>query len=126
MVRRYLGSTLLACLLAVTALGVAEESLEAEYSPPSNILTISTGVPPYLDIAYGRINWSLLGLEGGVGARLVVDPENASLVSLTPFVVFGYYAKRHAIWLEVQTPEGIVPLIGDDPQVFNLGGEYRW
>lgn len=116
--RRFLRNTLLAFLLVGTGVAVAEG--------PSNILTVSTGVPPYLDVAYERINWSLFGLEGGVGARLVVDGESTSLVSLTPFVVFGYYAGRHAIWLEVQTPEGIVPLIGDDPQVFNLGGEYRW
>ncbi|MCA1807715.1 MAG: hypothetical protein LC687_07700 [Actinobacteria bacterium] len=56
----------------------------------------------------------------------MIDQQNASLVSLTPFVVFGYYGERTAYWLEVQTPEGIVPLIGNDPQVFTLGGEYRF
>lgn len=117
--RRFLGTTLLAFLLVGTAHVAAE-------GPPSNILTCSTGVPLYLDCAYERVNWSLLGLEGGVGARFVLDQNNTSVASLTPFVVFGYYGEYTAYWLEIQAPEGIVPLIGDDPQVFNLGGEYRF
>lgn len=128
--RRFLRSILLACLLAVTALAAAEEPVEpvpAEvYTEPSNIVTCSTGVPPYLDCAYERINWSLLGLEGGVGARLVIDQQNESLVSVTPFVVLGYYGERQAVWVEIMTPEGIVPLIGNDPQIVTVGGEYRW
>lgn len=117
--RRFLRVTLLAFLLGVTAVAVAEE-------PYSNILTVSSGVPFYLDVAYERIDWSLLGLEGGVGARLVIDQQNASLFNITPFVVFGYYADTYAVWLEVQAPEGVVPLVGDDPQLLNLGWEYRW
>lgn len=114
---RLLRATLLAGLLAVTGLAAANGS---------NILTCSTGVPPYLDCAYERVDWSLLGLEGGVGARLVIDQQNASLLNITPFVVFGYYADTYAVWLEVQAPEGVVPLVGDDPQLLNLGWEYRW
>lgn len=126
--RRFLRSILLASLLAVTAVAAAEEPTESQPLPPapSNIVTCSTGVPPYLDCAYERINWSLLGLEGGVGARLVIDQQNESLVSVTPFVVLGYYGDTRAVWVEIMTPEGIVPLIGNDPQIITVGGEYRW
>lgn len=121
-VRRFLRATLLAFLLAATGLGVAEEPV----APPSNIVTCSTGVPLYLDCAYERINWSLLGFEAGAGARIVIDKQNESLANVTPFLVIGSYQERHAWWVEFTTPEGIVPLIGDDPQMVTVGGEYRW
>lgn len=124
--RRFLRTTLLACLLAVTAVAVAEEPAETLPPQPSNIVTCSTGAPFFLDCAYERVNWSLFGLEGGVGARLVVDERNADTFSLTPFVVFGYYGDTQAVWVEITTPEGIVPLIGNDPQIVTVGGEYRW
>lgn len=102
--------------LASTGVGGAE----------SNILTCTTGVPPYLSCSYERIGWSLLGLEGGVGASLVVDQQNGSLANITPFVTLGYYGVTRAYWVEVTTPDGIVPLVGDNPQVINLGAEFRW
>ena len=117
--RRFLSITILAFLLGVTGFAVANDT-------PSNIVTCQSGVPLYLDCAYERVNWSLFGLEGGVGARFVLDQQNESLANITPFFVLGYYAPTWATWLEVQMPNGIVPLVGDDPQLFNLGFEYRW
>jgi len=86
-------------------------------------VAVTTGVPGLFSVSYEHVFAEELGFEFAYGGRLTAEDN---YFSLTPYILGAYYGETWGWWVEVATPEGLVPHIGDDEYWLRSGFEYRW
>lgn len=89
----------------------------------NNSIAVTGAVPGYFSVAYEHVFAEEFGFEFAYGSRLTSEQRD---FTFTPYILGAYYGEAWGVWVEVTTPEGIIPLIGDDPYWLRSGFEYRW